>query len=152
MHSCWLKGSGEGHVREWLRKKNRDLLLKKRTKKRAERREREERESEVKRKEERTAQAKEVYAKWLQRKAEEGREKGRERLRKEKEEKQKEQAQERASTSFSASSATNSRKKGAGHQLSVRRDSPNLPRPVKKTFQERREESERERRVSRKRD
>ena len=139
-HSYWLKDSGEGHVREWLRKKNRDLLLKKRSKKRAERREREKREREARRKEKRTAQAKEVYVKWQLKKADEGREK----RRKEREEKQKEQAQD-STVSFSTSFA--SKKNGARHQPSIRRNSPNLPHPVKKISQEGRIEVGREGKV-----
>ena len=70
---CWLRESEEDEVREWLRRKDREFLLKKRAEKRTRKREIKEKDKERERQEERDRQAKDAYQQWLQRKKREGR-------------------------------------------------------------------------------
>lgn len=68
-----MRESEEDRVQEWLQKKDREFLLKRRAEKRARQREMKEKEKERERQEERDRQAKDAYQQWLQRKKREGR-------------------------------------------------------------------------------
>ena len=68
---CWLKESEMAEVRDWLRMKDRETILKMRAVSRERRRARREREEKDKQQVEREKQAKVAYQRWLQRKASE---------------------------------------------------------------------------------